>query len=107
MTPPSQLEHNGTEQCDNDQSLHNSHECVNIEKFVFPTDNAEVQQANLVDGSETGNLQKDPCTPDSRSCVPPQEDTIDGVGLGARSPERSPIVEGEHVSWICACFSWL
>jgi hypothetical protein len=61
---------------------------------VFPTDNAEVQQANLVDGSETGNLQKDPCTPDSRSCVPPQEDTIDCVGLGDRSPERRPIVEG-------------
>jgi hypothetical protein len=34
--------------------------------------------------------------PESRSYVPPQEDTIDAVGLGARSSERSPIVEGER-----------
>jgi hypothetical protein len=31
---------------------------------------------------------------ESRFYVPPQEDTIDDVGLGARSSERSPIVEG-------------
>jgi hypothetical protein len=66
MTPPTQLEHNGTGQCDNDQTLRSSHECVNQEKPVFPTDNAEVQQdtmANLVNESETGSLQKSPNLP--------------------------------------------
>ncbi|AQK61415.1 uncharacterized protein [Zea mays] len=98
MALQSQMEHNDTEQCDNDQSLRSSHRCVNIEKpvFVFPTD--------VVNESETGNLQKDPpaptsvfhqpCMPQSRSYVPPQEDTIDAVGLGTRSSERIPIVEG-------------
>uniref|UniRef100_A0A804P5Y0 Zinc finger PHD-type domain-containing protein n=1 Tax=Zea mays TaxID=4577 RepID=A0A804P5Y0_MAIZE len=107
MAPQPQMEHNGTEQCVNDQSLRSSHGCVNIEKPVFHTDNAGVQQetmADVVNESETGNLQKDPpaptfifhqpCMPESRSYVPPQEDTIDAVGLGARSSERSPIVEG-------------
>jgi hypothetical protein len=32
--------------------------------------------------------------PESRFYVPPQEDIIDDVGLGARYSERSPIVEG-------------
>eukprot|EP00267_Zea_mays_P021311 XP_008645113.2 uncharacterized protein LOC103626481 isoform X1 [Zea mays] len=107
MTPQSQMEHNDTEQCDIDQSLRSSHGCVNIEKPMFPTDNAEVQQetmADVVNGSETGNVQKDPpaptsvfhqpCMHESRSYIPPQEDTIDVVGLGDRSLERSPIVEG-------------
>jgi len=103
MTPHSQSEHNGTA----DQSLQNSHGCVNIVKPVFPTDNAEVQQetmTNSINEGETGNLQKDssvptsvlhqPCTPKSRSYVPLQEDTMDAVGLGARSRKRSLIVEG-------------
>ncbi|WVZ62183.1 hypothetical protein U9M48_011957 [Paspalum notatum var. saurae] len=107
IAPPSELEQNGTKQCDNDQSLCGSHERVNIEKPMFPTDNAELQQetlANLVDDRDSGNLQKDPtaptsileqpCTSDSRSYVPPQEDAIADVGLGARSPEKSHIVEG-------------
>ncbi|KAJ1288051.1 hypothetical protein BS78_02G059000 [Paspalum vaginatum] len=107
IAPPSQLEQNGTKQCDDDQSLCGSHERVNIVKPMFPTDNAELQQetlANLVDERDSGNLQKDPtvptsiiqqpCTSDSRSYVPQQEEAIADVGLGARSPERSPIVEG-------------
>ncbi|XP_062187167.1 uncharacterized protein LOC133890689 [Phragmites australis] len=107
VAPPSQLEQNGTNQRDDDQSLCSSHDHVNIERPRFPTDNAELQQetpADLVDGTEARNLQKDPiaptsvfhepCTSDGRSYDHVQEDDMGAVGLGARSPEKNPIVEG-------------
>ncbi|XP_062189809.1 uncharacterized protein LOC133892851 isoform X2 [Phragmites australis] len=105
MGPSSQLEQNGTNQCDHDQSLFSSHDHVNIKKPRFPTDNAGFQQEtseDLVDETETRNLQKDPiaptsvhqpCTSDSRSYDCLQED-IGAVGLGASSPEKSLIAEG-------------
>ncbi|OEL23893.1 hypothetical protein BAE44_0015088, partial [Dichanthelium oligosanthes] len=107
MTPPSQLEQNGTTQLDNDQSLCRSHDHVNIEKPRFPADNGELQQETLinsVDEIDTRSIEKDlvaptsvlhqPCTSASRCYNPPQEDAIGAASCGARSPERSPILEG-------------
>ncbi|TKW30849.1 hypothetical protein SEVIR_2G064800v4 [Setaria viridis] len=107
MAPPSQLKQNGTTQLDNDQSLCSSHDHVNIEKTKLPTDSGELQQealVNSVDESGTRSMEKDsvaptsvlhqPCTSDSKRYDPPQEDSIGAASLGAKSPESSPIVEG-------------
>ncbi|CAN6222500.1 unnamed protein product [Urochloa humidicola] len=108
MALPSQLEQNGTTQLDNDQFLSSSHDHVNIEKTRLPTENGDLQQeaqVNFVDESDTRSMENDsvaptsvlqqPCTFDSKRCNPPQEDAIVAASLGARSPEMSPIVEGD------------
>ncbi|KAL6647295.1 hypothetical protein ACP70R_014732 [Stipagrostis hirtigluma subsp. patula] len=100
---PSHLEHNGFNQHDNDHSLCSSRYHVNTENFRLPTDNAELQQEHLADSTNetyTRNLRKDPniptsvlpqpCTSDCRSY-----DHLHGDALGARSPEKSPNVEGD------------
>ncbi|CAN6180772.1 unnamed protein product [Urochloa humidicola] len=108
MALRSQLEQNGTTQLDNDQFLSSSHDHVNIEKPRLPTENGDLQQeaqVNFVDKSDTRSMENDsvaptsvlqqPCTFDSKRCNPPQEDAIGAASLGARSPEMSPIVEGD------------
>jgi hypothetical protein len=77
IVPPSQLEQNGTNHHDNDQSLCSSHDHVN-------KDNAEFQQetsATLVDGTESRNIDH------------LQEDDAAAVGLAARLQEESPVDE--------------
>ncbi|CAN6197107.1 unnamed protein product [Urochloa humidicola] len=107
MALPSQLKKNGTTQLDNDQSVSSSHDHVNVEKPRLPTENGDLQQearVNLVDESDTSmendsvaptSVLQQPCTSDSEHCNPPQEDDIGAASLGARSPDMSPIVEGD------------
>ncbi|TVT99520.1 hypothetical protein EJB05_55107, partial [Eragrostis curvula] len=94
VVSPSQLEQNDTNPNVNDQSLSSSHNHVNIEKPKFPTDNVEFQQetsANLVDETESRNLENQPCTSDSKSCDHQQADDADAVG--DRPPENSLAVD--------------
>uniref|UniRef100_A0A0E0MCS2 Myb-like domain-containing protein n=1 Tax=Oryza punctata TaxID=4537 RepID=A0A0E0MCS2_ORYPU len=102
---PSPVEQNGNDQHDNV-----SHDLENTEKTGFNTDGAQLQQddlANLVNESDTGNLQKDamatpefhqPCTSDNRCFDQPQEDSINAVGVNIRSPKNSPTNADRHIS---------
>uniref|UniRef100_A0A0E0R4J8 Myb-like domain-containing protein n=1 Tax=Oryza rufipogon TaxID=4529 RepID=A0A0E0R4J8_ORYRU len=101
---PSPVEQNGNDQHDNV-----SHDLENTEKTGFNTDGAQLQQddlANLVNESNTGNLQKDamatpdfhqPCTSENRCFDQPQEDSINAVGVNIRSPKDSPTNVDRHI----------
>ena len=97
MVPPSQLQQSGSNEHGNDQSLCSSRDHVD-------KDNTEFQQetlSNLVDETESRNLEKaptaptsvlhQPCTSDSKSYDHLQDDDAGAVGLGARpqDPETS------------------
>uniref|UniRef100_A0A0E0MFG4 Myb-like domain-containing protein n=1 Tax=Oryza punctata TaxID=4537 RepID=A0A0E0MFG4_ORYPU len=104
VVPPSPVEQNGNDQHDNI-----NHDLVNTEKTGFATDGAQLQQddlANLVNESNTENLQKDAMatsdfhqpTKDSRCFDQPQEDSINTVGVNIRSPEDNPTNVDRHMS---------
>lgn len=117
MIPPSPVGQNGNNKHDNDQSLYNiSHDHANTENLGCPTDSPQLQQENLVNETDTRNVQKGPmestpyfqkpCTSDSRSSDHPHEDTIGDVRV--RSPGKSPTnvdrnmsVAAESASAIC------
>uniref|UniRef100_A0A0D9XS35 Myb-like domain-containing protein n=1 Tax=Leersia perrieri TaxID=77586 RepID=A0A0D9XS35_9ORYZ len=104
VVPPSPMKQNG-----NDQHENISHDLVNTEKIGFATDGAQLQQddlANLVNESNTQNLQKDtmptpdfhqPCASDNRCFDQPQEDYIDTVGVSIKSPDDYPTNVDRHM----------